>query len=127
MATPPPPLDLVDDDDSDLTTNVGWSEAPVPLPGRASSHERARLSPSLTAVLPDERQVYDLIQQMLDISGLTCSQVAAKMGIKRESVIQYKIRRRRPSVPWMARFCLATGARLLIELPPTTRHSRSTF
>lgn len=86
---------------------------PVPLPSLYSPAK-----PTTSVVLPDDRVVNSLIEQLLNRAGLPEAELARRLGIKRQSLNQYKIsRRRRPSVQWLARLAEACGARLLIEFP----------
>lgn len=73
---------------------------------------------SLAVVLSDDRAIMNLIEQLLARSGMTDSEIAERLGIRRQSLTQYRyLRRKRPSVAWLARLAEATGARLYLEWP----------
>lgn len=94
--------------------------APVPIPSQSSaaSTSQTPLSPRLVAVVPDEKGVHDRIEQLLAWSGLTLTEAAERLGVRKQSLHQYIMgRRSNPSVLWLARFCTAVGARVMIELP----------
>jgi predicted XRE-type DNA-binding protein len=87
----------------------------VPLPSSATpTHNR----PSLAAVIADDRAIMSLIEQLLDRSGLPQTEIARRLGIRKQSLNQYRhLRRKRPSIQWIARLADACGARLFVEFP----------
>lgn len=68
------------------------------------------------AVVADDRAVVYLIDQLILKSGLTQSEIARRLGIKLQSLNQYR-RRKRPGVVWLAKLAEACGGRLYMELP----------
>ena len=95
-------------------------QVPIPLPSLSSSASSTAtpLSSRLLAVIPDNQGIYTLVDQIIERSGLRQSEIADRLGIRKQSVNQYAtMRRRRPSVQWLARLCSACGARLMVERP----------
>lgn len=93
----------------------------VPRPGLAAqtvSHTPTQLNSRLAIISPDDRALTSLIARLIDTCGLHQAELANRMGVKRQSVNQYRIgRRTHPSVQWLARLVAACGGRLLIEFP----------
>ncbi len=59
-----------------------------------------------------------LIEEILDRAGLPQSEICRRLGIKTQSLNQYRtLRRKRPSIQWLCRLADACGARLIIEFP----------
>lgn len=101
------PDNLLIDDDFIITP-------PLPIPSLNSSP----LSPSRAAILTDDRAIVALIEQLLHRSGLKDSELARRMGIKQQSLSQYKYGfRHNPSVKWLVRLAEACGARIVVEWP----------
>lgn len=88
----------------------------VPLP---SAHLPHKLPPPSSAiVLADDRAITGVISVLLERSGMPAAQVAAQMGVKPQSLNQYKIGRRlKPSARWLAKLAQVCGGRLVVELP----------
>jgi transcriptional regulator with XRE-family HTH domain len=59
-----------------------------------------------------------LIDQLLAHAGLSQTEVAERLGIRVQSLNQYRyLRRKRPSLRWFARLAEACGARITLEFP----------
>lgn len=88
---------------------------PVPLPSTSAS------SPApIAVVLNDPRAITNLISQLLGRSGMTQAEMCRRLGIKPQSMQQYKGgRRSKPSVEWFARLVSVCGGRLIVEFPTT--------
>lgn len=86
----------------------------VPLPSSSSfppSHPRAVL-------VADDRAVASLITLLLDRSGVSQHELARRLGIRVQSLAQYKRgKRSNPSVKWLARLVEACGGKLYVEFP----------
>lgn len=86
----------------------------IPLPSSSSSppsHPRAVL-------VADDRAVSGLITLLLDRSGVSQHELARRLGIKVQSISQYKRgKRANPSVKWLARLVEAVGGKLYVEFP----------
>lgn len=92
----------------------------VPRPGLRSEPQAAStpLNSRLAVVSPDDRALTSLIARLIEDSGLHQVELANRMGVKRQSINQYRIgRRTHPSVQWLARLVAACGGRLIIEFP----------
>lgn len=68
------------------------------------------------AVVADDRAIHSLIEAMITKSGLSQSEVARRLGIKIQSLAQYK-RVRKPSLIWLVRLAEVTGCKVYVELP----------
>ena len=87
---------------------------PLPLNPSQSATPRNRLS----VVVSDDRIILSLVGELLARSGMSDAEIAERLGVKRQSISQYRYgRRTTPSVRWLARLAELTGARLLIEWP----------
>ena len=67
-------------------------------------------------VVADDRAVVYLIDLLIQKSGLSQSEVARRLGIKLQSLNQYR-RRQRPGLIWVAKLAEACGGRVIIEFP----------
>lgn len=67
-------------------------------------------------IVADDRAVVYLVDQLITKSGLTQSEIARRLGIRLQSLNQYR-RRKRPGVVWMAKLAEACGGRLVVEFP----------
>ena len=83
---------------------------PQILPSRSDSLT------STSAIVPDDRAVVYLIDQLIGKSGLSQSEIARRLGIKLQSLNQYR-RRRRPGLIWFAKLVTACGAELNVRFP----------
>lgn len=87
---------------------------PFPIPSQSVQTPTS----SLSVVLSDDRAIAKLIDELLDRSNLTVSEVAERIGTSKQSVHQYRsLRRKRPSVQWLTRLVEACGGRIYVELP----------
>ena len=68
------------------------------------------------SVVADERAMLYLIDQLILSSGLTQSEIARRLGIRLQSLNQYR-RRKRPGVIWLAKLAEACGGRVVVEFP----------
>ena len=68
------------------------------------------------AVVPDDRAVVYLIDQLIVKSGLSQSEISRRLGIKLQSLNQYK-RRKRPGLVWFTKLAEACGGRVVVEFP----------
>lgn len=68
------------------------------------------------AIVADDRAVVYLIDQLIAKSGLSQSELARRLGIRLQSLNQYR-RRKRPGVVWLAKLAEACGGRLYVEFP----------
>lgn len=104
---------------TDLDT--GAATAPTPIPSFSSAARSAVSVPyssRLMAVPLDPDGVHVIIERLIAESGLTQSEIARRMGISKQSVSQYvQLRRKRPSIIWLARLALVCGSRILVEAP----------
>lgn len=90
-------------------------EAPVPVPTVPASNPA-----SIAVVLDDPKAVTSLIIQLLQRSGMSQAEMCRRLGIKPQSMQQYKAgRRMKPSAEWLARLVQVCGGRLLVEFPTT--------
>ena len=88
----------------------------LPPPFQSSPHLTS--TRNLTPVILDDATIVALIAKVLDRSPLSVPQIAERLGVKPESIYQYKYgRRTHPSLQWMIRLVEATGGRLWVELP----------
>ena len=69
-----------------------------------------------TAVIADDRAVVYLVEQLILKSGLSQSELARRLGIRLQSLNQYR-RRKRPGVIWLAKLAEVCGGRLVVEFP----------
>jgi hypothetical protein len=89
--------------------------APVPLPSSQASNPA-----SIAVVLDDPRAMTNLITQLLSRSGMSLAEMCRRLGIKPQSIQQYKAgRRMKPSAEWLARLVQVCGGRLIVEFPTT--------
>ena len=69
-------------------------------------------------VLPDERTAKALINLLIERSGTTQAELARRMGIQPQTLSQYRsLKHKKPSLHYISRLCLASGARLIVEWP----------
>ena len=86
---------------------------PTPIPSSSQPTQS-----SVAVVLNDDRAVMQLIELLLDRAGLSQAEVASRLGIRRQSLNQYRwLRRKRPSIQWFTKLAQACGARIIIEFP----------
>lgn len=89
---------------------------PLISPSSISSPERNQRQHAV--ILDDDRAIQRLIELLLDGAGLPSSEIARRLGIRVQSLNQYRyLRRKRPSIQWMSRLAQACGGRLILELP----------
>ena len=69
------------------------------------------------AVVPDDRAVIYLIDQLILKSGLSQSEIARRLGIKLQSLNQYRYRRR-PGLIWFAKLAAVCGAEVEVRWSP---------
>ena len=94
-----------------LMTDMENLPAFSPVPSLTPAPKQAPL-----VVLHDEDQVVAVIDILLERAGLTPAEASRRMGIRAQSLNQYRnLRRRRPSIGWLARLAAICGARLTIE------------
>lgn len=87
---------------------------PFPFPSQSVNPPTSNLA----VVLHDDRAIARLIDELLDRSNLTVSEAAERIGVSKQSVHQYRsLRRKRPSIQWLARLVEACGGRIFVELP----------
>lgn len=68
----------------------------------------------------DERSMIKLIEEIVDRAGVSRAELADRLGVKYQTFSQYTyLKRKRPSVQWLARLLAVTGGRLIVEFPPT--------
>lgn len=67
-------------------------------------------------VVADDRAIISLIEQLIAKSGLSQSEIARRLGIKLQSLNQYRFRRR-PGLKWIVRLADVTGAKIYVEFP----------
>lgn len=91
---------------------------PVPIPSTSPLPSAIAPTSPAAVVIPDDRYINGLIDALIERSGEPQSVLAQRMGIKKQSLNQYKTQRRgRPSVQWLARLAAICGARLVLEFP----------
>lgn len=76
--------------------------------------------PSLprTVVVADDRAVASLISDLIERTGVSQHELARRLGIKVQSINQYKMAKRaNPSIKWLMRLIEAGGGRLVVEYP----------
>lgn len=98
---------------------LGASESPflVPMPS-VTAVPVVKLSSPLTPVVCDDRALLRLLTTLLERSGQSAGDVARRLGLTDNSILQYtKGRRTRPSLQWFLRFAEMCGAKVYIELP----------
>ena len=96
-------------------------EAPVPIPSSGSFGPTPQ-SRQIAVISTDDRAVMGMIELLLDRAGVPQAEVARRLGIRFQSLNQYRwLRRKRPSIQWFARLANACGARLVIEFPTKSR------
>lgn len=89
--------------------------APVPLPSTSASNPA-----SIVVVLNDPRAVTNLISQLLARSGMSQAELCRRLGIRPQSLQQYRAgRRSKPSAEWLARLVQVCGGRMIVEFPTT--------
>jgi len=72
----------------------------------------------LTILLADDRAISALIDKLLDRANLTESQLAERLGVKRQTLHKYRCAaRKRPSVQWLTKLVVACGGKIYVELP----------
>ena len=87
---------------------------PFPLPSTSSTTPTS----SLAVVVNDDRAIARLIEELLNRSNLTETELAERIGVARQSLHQYRsLRRKRPSIQWLARLVEAAGGRIYVEFP----------
>lgn len=73
------------------------------------------------AVVADPALLGQLMNLILDRSGLSESEIARRLGTARQSVQQYRyLKRTNPSLRWFLRYVQVCGGRLVLELPEET-------
>ena len=77
---------------------------------------RSDPSSGTSAVVADDRAVVYLIDTLIARSGLSQSEIARRLGIRLQSLHQYR-RRRRPGLIWFAKLASACGAELNVKFP----------
>lgn len=77
---------------------------------------RSDPSTGTSAIVPDDRAVVYLIDTLISRSGLSQSEIARRLGIKLQSLNQYR-RKRRPGLIWFAKLVTACGAELNVRFP----------
>lgn len=90
--------------------------SPVPVP----SSSPLRRPASRVVILPDDQSVIRLIEEIVDRAGLSRTEVAARLGVAPQTFNQYTyLKKRRPSVQWLARLLSVCGGKLVVEFPST--------
>lgn len=88
----------------------------VPVPSSASPIRPT----SRAVVVPDPVSVIRLIEEVIDRSGLSRTEISDRLGVRKQSFNQYTyLRKKRPSVQWLARLVDVCGGKLIIEFPPS--------
>lgn len=93
---------------------------PFPLPTTSHLNNSGSLNPvtDLTVVLGDDKAIAALIDRLLDRANLSDAELAARLGIRKNTLYQYRVgRRKRPSIQWLVKLINACGGRLMIEYP----------
>lgn len=89
---------------------------PTVIPASAHSHTPKRSD--LAIVLAEDKAVAYLLEELLSRSNLTIAELAARLGLRPQSLIQYRNRRRlKPSLQWFVRLVEACGGRIVLEMP----------
>lgn len=102
------PADLLLDNDDTYRAKRG----PILMPSKTPTMNR----PYRAVIIPDPVAVQNLIELLIIRSGANNSEVARMMGVKVQSLNQYRsLKRRRPSIQWLCRLAHACGARIVIE------------
>lgn len=124
MIDPALHISLADLDTSRLEAVDEAVIAPAPsvLPGQGAL-TATEAGPRHFAVVPtDDRSIMALIELILDRAGVSQAEVARRLGIRHQSLNQYRwLRRKRPSIQWISRLAQACGARIVIEFPTKER------
>lgn len=66
------------------------------------------------AVVNDDRAIRELIEEMILRSGLSQSEIARRMGVRLQSLTQYR-KHTRPGVRWLTRLADVTGHKIYVE------------
>src|SRR5262245_56036808 len=90
------------------------SETPSIFIGPALKQESL---PRPLSVVPDQIAIRNLLAQVKRLSGLTQSEIAAKLGLTRQSIRSCLNTTKGPSLIWVTRFVAACGGRMQVELP----------
>ena len=92
---------------------------PVLVPSAAPVASVAHRS---VTIVNDDKALNALIERLFAASGLTQTELAARLGIKLQSLHQYlRFKRRNPSVLWMVRLAESCGGHVVIEFPERGR------
>ena len=67
-------------------------------------------------VVADDRAIVYLIDQLIAKSGLSMSEIARRLGIRLQSLNQYR-HRRKIGLIWLTRLAEACGGRVVVEFP----------
>jgi predicted XRE-type DNA-binding protein len=88
---------------------------PIPLPSSYSPPPRQ----SILVVLDDDRAMTSLIDQLLEKAGISQAEASRRLGVSKQAVSEYKnLKRRRPSIQWLAKLVQVCGGRIIVEFPP---------
>lgn len=122
MINPALHISLADLDSSRLAAVEEAELTPSVLPGQGAL-TATEAGPRHFAVVPtDDRSIMALIELILDRAGVSQAEVARRLGIRHQSLNQYRwLRRKRPSIQWISRLAQACGARIVIEFPTKER------
>lgn len=93
---------------------------PYPLSTSLQKHAYPSQNTDLVVLLGDERAISALIDRLLDRANLDEKSLAQRLGIKQQTLHQYRMsRRKRPSIQWLVKLASACGAKIVVEFPST--------